>query len=195
VSVLDHFGIIAPFYDMVFGRNSKIDWVAVLAVAPGLRILDVAGGTGRVVADFPTRGCQAVVVDESFGMLQQSKKKRGIQSVCARAEHLPFPASIFDRVIMVDAMHHLADQVQSAAEMIRVLRSEGILVLQEPDIRKLAIKFVALFEKILMMRTHFLNAEQITKLFDVPDRQIEINRQDWAILISVRRKLRKANSQ
>jgi len=191
MGVLDHFGIIAPFYDVIFGRNSKADWVAVLSIAADLRILDVAGGTGRVVADFPMMGCQAVVVDESFGMLQQAKQKKGVQSVCARAEHLPFPASIFDRVIMVDAMHHLADQVQSAAEMIRVLRSEGILVLQEPDVRKLAVKFVALFEKILMMRSHFLNAEQITKLFDAPDRQIEINRQDWAILISVRWKLEK----
>ncbi len=185
MGIVDYFGMIAPFYDAIFGRNSKTDWAAVLSITAGQRVLDVAGGTGRVVADLPILGCQVVVVDESFEMLQQAKRKKGIQPVCARAEQLPFPGSIFDRVIMVDAIHHVADQVRSAAELLRVLRLDGILVLQEPDIRKLAVKFIALIEKILLMRSHFLNAEQIVNLFSLSDRQIQVNRQGWEILISV----------
>lgn len=187
-SILDHFGVIAPFYDRIFGKNRKMDWASALCTSVGHRILDVGGGTGRVVAGLPDLGCQVFVVDESQAMLHQAKCKKGLKPVCAQAEHLPFVDSVFDRVIMVDAMHHVADQFQSAAEMVRVLKSDGMIVLREPDICRLGVKFVALAEKLLFMRSHFLNAQQIANLFMASGAQVQVEHHEWEIVITVRKK-------
>lgn len=187
MSILDHFGVIAPFYDRIFGRNRRADWASALCTSVGHRILDAGGGTGRVVAGLPDSGCQVFVVDESRAMLHQAKGKKGLNLVCAQAEHLPFLNSVFDRVIMVDAMHHVADQSQSVAEMVRVLQSDGMIVLQEPNIRKLGVKFIALAEKLLLMRSHFLDAQQIASLFMASGTQVQIDYHEWEIMITARK--------
>jgi demethylmenaquinone methyltransferase/2-methoxy-6-polyprenyl-1,4-benzoquinol methylase len=71
-----------------------------------------------------------------------------------------------DRILMVDAFHHLLDQVQTVRELARVLSPGGRLVIQEPDIRHWAVKLVALGEKILLMRSHFYSAQEIQAMFD-----------------------------
>jgi demethylmenaquinone methyltransferase/2-methoxy-6-polyprenyl-1,4-benzoquinol methylase len=48
---------------------------------------------------------------------------------------------------------------------MRVLEPEGRSVIEEPDIRTFGVKLVALAEKILLMRSHFLSPIQIASLF------------------------------
>jgi demethylmenaquinone methyltransferase/2-methoxy-6-polyprenyl-1,4-benzoquinol methylase len=66
---------------------------------------------------------------------------------------------------MVDAFHHVVDQAATAFEMLRVLNPGGLLVIEEPDIRTFGVKLIAVAEKLLMMRSHFLSPEQIASLF------------------------------
>ena len=66
---------------------------------------------------------------------------------------------------MVDALHHVIHHADSAREMFRVLKPGGILVIEEPDIRTFGVKLIALAEKLLLMRSHFLAPDQIMKLF------------------------------
>ena len=51
--------------------------------------------------------------------------------------------------------------------MFRVLKPGGVLVIEEPDIRTFGVKLIALAEKLLLMRSHFLAPDGIMKLFDV----------------------------
>jgi demethylmenaquinone methyltransferase/2-methoxy-6-polyprenyl-1,4-benzoquinol methylase len=66
---------------------------------------------------------------------------------------------------MVDALHHVSDQGQTVSELWRVLAPGGRLIIIEPDIHKFAIKLIAIGEKLLLMRSHFLPAERISALF------------------------------
>ena len=49
--------------------------------------------------------------------------------------------------------------------MFRVLKPGGLLVIEEPDIRTFGVKLIAIAEKLLLMRSHFLAPEEITNLF------------------------------
>jgi demethylmenaquinone methyltransferase/2-methoxy-6-polyprenyl-1,4-benzoquinol methylase len=100
--------------------------------------------------------------------------EKGIDAVNTESEHLPFEPQIFERIIMVDALHHVKDQEKSLQEMWRVLAPGGKIVIEEPDIRLFVVKLLALGEKLLLMRSHFLDPHQIATLCRF-NRQAEVS--------------------
>lgn len=107
--------------------------VLVEAAAPvaGERMLDVACGPGTVVAAFAPRVRHATGIDATEPMLEQARAlaaHRGLTNVAwhrGDAYHLPFPAASFDIVTSRFAFHHLEDPTRALAEMVRVCRPEG----------------------------------------------------------------------
>jgi demethylmenaquinone methyltransferase/2-methoxy-6-polyprenyl-1,4-benzoquinol methylase len=161
----DHFSAIAPLYARA--TYSKLNHLKEYASLPvdGF-LLDVGGGTGRVSSTVIDLVKGVIVADVSLGMLKETlHASRTLKPVCGGSESLPFADNSFERVIMVDALHHVLDQAKSAREMIRVLRPGGILVIEEPDIRTFGVKLVAIAEKLLLMRSHFLSPDKIAGMF------------------------------
>ncbi len=74
---------------------------------------------------------------------------------------------------MVDALHHVIDQSHSVREMFRVLKPGGVLIIEEPDIRTFGVKLIAIAEKLLLMRSHFLAPDEIMDLFSSGEKQIK----------------------
>jgi demethylmenaquinone methyltransferase/2-methoxy-6-polyprenyl-1,4-benzoquinol methylase len=160
----DHFDVIAP----IFARTSysSFDMMRRLAALPTKgRLLDVGGGTGRVASGLRADVDEIVIADVSLGMLRQSASLPGLQAVLGYSEALPFPDASFERIIMVDALHHVISHAESAREMTRVLKPGGRIVIQEPDIKTFGVKLIALAEKLLLMRSHILPADSIAALF------------------------------
>ncbi len=94
-------------------------------------------------------------------MLRQARQKGGVEVVQAGTEQLPFADASFERVMVVDALHHFADQPRAIGEMLRVLKPGGRLVIEEFDIHHIAVKAVALAEKLALMGSRFLAPEDI----------------------------------
>ena len=183
----DHFGTIAHLYARV--TYSKTDIMREIASLPVKgRLLDVGGGTGRVSSAIRALVDEAIVADVSFGMLMQVPRST-LKPVCGGSESLPFANNSFERVIMVDAMHHVINHAESASEMLRVLKPGGLLVIEEPDIRSFGVKFIALAEKLLLMRSHFLAPHEIMKLFSsFTSGEKHIHAQDGTAWVVVRKK-------
>ena len=159
----DHFGLIAPIFSRV--EYSSLETMLQRADLPTQgRVLDAGGGTGRVASAIREHAGEVVIADPSLGMLRQADRIR-LELACSNSESLPFPNDSFERIIMVDALHHVIDQRHTACEMYRVLKPGGRIVIEEPDIRKFAVKLVAIGEKLLLMRSHFLAPDKIVDLF------------------------------
>ncbi|RME06045.1 MAG: methyltransferase domain-containing protein [Anaerolineae bacterium] len=160
---LDHFGLLAPLYERMI-RPQMPETLHALANLPcDGRLLDVGGGTGRVAQFFRREAAAVVLADESLRMLAQARQKDGLHLLAGQAEGLPFGGDSFDRVICVDAFHHLADQERALAEMWRVLRPGGRMVIEEPDIRHPLVILIAVVEKLTLMRSHFRAPETIAR--------------------------------
>jgi len=138
-------------------------------------LLDAGGGTGRVSQALKGIANQIIVADLSSGMLRQARSDHNLETVLSHTEKLPFPDRTFARVIMVDALHHVCSHEQTASEMWRVLEPGGRIIIEEPDVRQFSVKIVALFEKLALMRSHFISPPRIAALFTDPaaDKQIE----------------------
>jgi demethylmenaquinone methyltransferase/2-methoxy-6-polyprenyl-1,4-benzoquinol methylase len=102
-------------------------------LAPGMRVLDVAVGTGlvskeavRIVGD---RG-SVTGIDPSAGMIS-SAAVGGLALVRGRAETLPFATGSFDFVALGFALRHLADLETVFLEFRRVLKPGGRLLVLE----------------------------------------------------------------
>lgn len=163
--MFDHFGILAPVYERFIKPSAPDKLISLLQLPTSGRLLDVGGGTGRVSGFLTDLVDEVFIVDISLRMLLQTAGKDGLTPVCSHAEKLPFPDDHFERVIMVDALHHVCNQKETIAELWRVLKPGGRLVIEEPNIAHWGVKLVAAGEKIALMRSHFLTPDQIRELF------------------------------
>jgi len=159
-----HFNILAPFYDRAIPFTRLDQMLKVLDLPHTGSLLDAGGGTGRVADALRPYVGQIVVADVSQRMLVQARLK-DLSAASTESEHLPFPDGSFDRVLMVDALHHVRNQTETIRELYRILKVGGRLVIEEPDIRTFAVKMIAVAEKLALMRSHFLAPAQIAGLF------------------------------
>lgn len=183
--MFDHFGILAPVYE----KYIKPKYPAKLAELTQLPIqgslLDVGGGTGRVSQFFLKDAGDIFLADLSQKMLVESQSKNGLKPACSHSEFLPFPDENFERIIMIDVLHHVCDQQQTINELWRVLKPGGRIIIEEPDIHHWAVKLIALAEKLALMRSHFLDSAEILELFtDFPGdkKTIQEGHNTWVLI-------------
>jgi demethylmenaquinone methyltransferase/2-methoxy-6-polyprenyl-1,4-benzoquinol methylase len=96
-------------------------------------VLDLAAGTGTSSRAFTGDGAQCVACDFSLGMLQAGARKPAprVTFVGGDALALPFGDQVFDAVTISFGLRNVADTDAALAEMLRVTRPGGRLVVCE----------------------------------------------------------------
>jgi SAM-dependent methyltransferase len=94
-------------------------------------ILDLGCGWGRNLALLP----RAIGIDIEWPLLRTARTYLGNAVAAAAADHLPFRDAVFDAVVMTEVLEHLPSPARTLAEIHRVLRLEGRLVLSTPNKR------------------------------------------------------------
>ncbi len=150
-----HFDFLAPLYERFIRPPDAARLQSLLDLPGGGWMLDAGGGTGRVASLLCPLVERLVISDLSFPMAQQAGMKGCVMPTQARVERLPFPDGRFDRILVVDAFHHFGDQPGALNELVRVLTPGGRLVIEEPDIRRFAVKLIALGELLALMNSRF----------------------------------------
>lgn len=158
---IGHFDLLAPLYDRLISPHKGERLIQAMGLPIQGFLLDVGGGTGRVAHSLLGLADHLVVSDPSSSMLRQARSKPGLMPVASEAEALPFPDACFERIVMVDAFHHVRDQYAVLQEMWRVLANGGRLAIEEPDITRFAVRLVYLAERMALMRSRFVRAEDL----------------------------------
>jgi demethylmenaquinone methyltransferase / 2-methoxy-6-polyprenyl-1,4-benzoquinol methylase len=138
------FDDVAPRYDLtnsVLSVGQDRRWRRAVADAVALRTgevaLDLAAGTATSSAVLARWGGRVVACDFSLGMLRAGARRRGgadvgrVALVAGDALRLPFADAAFDAVTISFGLRNVADTTQALAELLRVTRPGGRLVVCE----------------------------------------------------------------
>ena len=156
-----HFDFLSSIYDRVISAPDPALLRDRLRLPIEGRALEVGAGTGRVAASLRPLVGRFVISDLSESMLREAPAKCDCGRLQSYAERLPFAEASFERVLVVDALHHFRDQRTAVGEMWRVLRPGGRLVIEEMDITRRGVKLIALAEKIALMGSRFYSPSEL----------------------------------
>ena len=137
----DIFNHTAPDYDrverlMAFGSGAWYRRRALgrAGLTAGMRVLDVAMGTGLVTREaiaLAGESGQVTGLDPSVGMVSEARRTLPISVILGRAELLPVRAASFDFLSMGYALRHVSDIDAVFREYFRVLAPGGRVCLLE----------------------------------------------------------------
>ncbi|MFC3148155.1 bifunctional demethylmenaquinone methyltransferase/2-methoxy-6-polyprenyl-1,4-benzoquinol methylase UbiE [Piscinibacterium candidicorallinum] len=113
--------------------------IEVAGIRPGMKVLDIAGGTGDLASAFAARvgpTGEVWLTDINASMLAVGRDRlldRGqvLPVAQADAEQLPFPDGHFDRVTVAFGLRNMTHKDRALAEMRRVLAPGGQLLVLE----------------------------------------------------------------
>ncbi|WP_408897945.1 demethylmenaquinone methyltransferase [Nocardioides sp. R1-1] len=133
------FDTVARRYDLTndilsFGQDRRWRREVLAAVDPsyGDRVLDLAAGTGTSSQPFRDAGAEVVPCDFSIGMLQVGKAQLPhLPFTAGDGTRLPFRDDTFDAVTISFGLRNIVDPLAGLAEMRRVTRPGGRLVVCE----------------------------------------------------------------
>jgi len=139
------FNVVANKYDLMndvmsvgthrYWKECMIDW---LTPFPGMKIIDVAGGTGDISFRFLKRvngQGEAVVCDPNNTMTEYGKRKNqfseNIEWITAPSEKLPFENESFDAYLVSFGVRNFDDIKKALDEAHRVLKIGGRFICLE----------------------------------------------------------------
>ena len=140
-SVAAKYDVMNDIMSMGIHRLWKRYTIEMSGVRRGQRVLDIAGGTGDLTAQFSRivgpEG-QVVLADINASMLEVGRSRltdRGIvgniEYTQANAEALPFPDNHFDCITIAFGLRNVTDKDKALASMFRVLKPGGRLLVLE----------------------------------------------------------------
>jgi demethylmenaquinone methyltransferase/2-methoxy-6-polyprenyl-1,4-benzoquinol methylase len=134
------FDAVAERYDLLndilsLGQDRR--WRSVVARLVAAKtddlVLDIAAGTGTSSRAFTTAGARCVACDFSLGMLRAGARRPAerVSFVAGDALALPYADETFDAVTISFGLRNVADPDAALAEMLRVTKPGGRLVICE----------------------------------------------------------------
>ena len=99
----------------------------------GKRVLEIGAGTGRISRALKERGACLTVNDVSSRLVEKVSVEVGCAGLPGDCCAMPCADSAFDVVVSSECIEHTADPYEAIAEMYRVLRPGGMLILTTPN--------------------------------------------------------------
>lgn len=154
------------------GQDTRWRRQMVRAISPrrGDKVLDLAAGTAVSTAELAATGAWCVAADFSLGMLQAGRD-RDVPKVAADAMRLPFRDAAFDAVTISFGLRNVVDTGAALAEMARVTRPGGQLLICEfstPPLAPIRIGYRWYLKRVLpiIAKRFASNPEAYTYLAD-----------------------------
>jgi len=120
-----------------FTEEMRDDAIGRARLQPNAVVADIGTGTGFVIQALAPLVRKVYGFDESPEMLAVARRNlanfRNVELIEAPGQKLPLPDGSLDAVFANMYLHHVPDPAAAIAEMVRVLRPGGVLVLTDAD--------------------------------------------------------------
>jgi len=129
--------------ESVYRKLALRDHIAFITKAAGNRgvdVLDVGCGSGTLLGLLKHRGFGVTGLDFSAEAAAIAKAENGVDVAVGTLEEAHFPAESFDVVTLFHVMEHVTTPRQVLAEVSRVLKPNGVAILQVPNIESWQFK-------------------------------------------------------
>jgi demethylmenaquinone methyltransferase/2-methoxy-6-polyprenyl-1,4-benzoquinol methylase len=105
---------------------------SIIAPKPGMKILDIAAGTGSSSRPLVDKGAEVTALDFSQGMIEQGRKQnKNIKFVQGDALKLPFEDNAFDVTTISFGLRNTSNTDKALKEALRVTKDGGRIVVAE----------------------------------------------------------------
>ena len=105
---------------------------SIIAPKPGMKILDIAAGTGSSSRPLVDKGAEVIALDFSQGMIEQGRKQnKNIKFVQGDASKLPFEENSFDVTTISFGLRNTSSTEIALKEALRVTKDGGRIVVAE----------------------------------------------------------------
>jgi len=114
---------------------------SIIAPKPGMKILDIAAGTGSSSRPLVDKGAEVIALDFSEGMLAQGRKQnkdikfmqqnKDIKFMQGDALNLPFEENTFDVTTISFGLRNTSNTLTALKEALRVTKADGKIVVAE----------------------------------------------------------------
>ena len=105
----------------------------ILSHKKGGRLLDIGCGIGVFLKIAREKGWDGYGIDISSFAIDYAKNRFGLNVKCGRPVDAAFPDDYFDVVTMWDSIEHFNDPTTELREINRILKKEGIILLNTPN--------------------------------------------------------------
>ncbi len=134
-------------------------------ISSGERVLDVGCGEGSMLRRLSPRFKELYGLDVSSTAIQEAQEKK--EQMCPEEaskfkftlgnadNSLPFPDNFFDAIISIAAMEHIYDLFFLVGEMYRVLKPNGYVVVEVPNIAYLKHRLALLVGRLPVTSSSF----------------------------------------
>ena len=129
--------------ESVYRKLALRDHIAFITKAAGNRgvdVLDVGCGSGTLLGLLKHRGFRVTGLDFSAEAAAIAKAENGVDVAVGSLEEAHFPAESFDVVTLFHVMEHVTNPRLVLAEVSRVLKPNGVAILQVPNIESWQFK-------------------------------------------------------
>jgi len=129
--------------ESVYRKLALRDHIAFITKAAGDRgvdVLDVGCGSGTLLGLLKHRGFRVTGLDFSAEAAAIAKAENGVDVAVGTLEEAHFPAESFDVVTLFHVMEHVTNPRLVLAQVSRVLKPNGVAILQVPNIESWQFK-------------------------------------------------------
>jgi len=130
------------------------------------QLLDIGCSYGFYLKQFNNYGYTATGIDLSKQAITYVKNKLNLKAIVGNFENYPFTAKSFDIITLFDVLEHFSNPNKIITKIGRILRNDGILIVQTPNYNSLISKIAGLKWFWLLIPNHlFLYSVNTLRFF------------------------------